>query len=175
MPRLSNNKPADIAVLTRIEQLSELVGGASRVIDRILMIERANQGCDERITGAFRWDPRSMALACTLKDVVHALASKSLQGIQLFTGWLSPAASSPPTASSSAGPSRTPTHLRPNPRHCLLHQAQGLRAPTTTHTSRSRWRDFRPPEHDRPYLCRLRDERGFRRERGCRVAAEATT
>jgi hypothetical protein len=77
------NKPSDIGVLARLEHLPELVGRARQVNDRLLMIERAGQGCAigsalfERIhqpytwggqrTGAFRFgDQRAMALAGSL-------------------------------------------------------------------------------------------------------------
>jgi hypothetical protein len=94
------NKPADIGVLARLEHLPELVAKARGVNDRLLMIERAGQGCAigsalfERIhqpyiregqrTGAFRFgDQRAMALAGSLCLVVHAVTgftNKSLRG-----------------------------------------------------------------------------------------------
>jgi len=94
------NKPSDIGVLARLEHLPELVGKARQVNDRLLMIERAGQGCAigsalfERIhqpyiregqrTGAFRFgDQRAMALAGSLCLVVHAVTgftNKSLRG-----------------------------------------------------------------------------------------------
>jgi hypothetical protein len=94
------NKPADIGVLARLEHLSELVERARAVNDRLLMIERAGQGCAigsalfERIhqpyvregqrTGALRFgDQRAMALAGALCLVVHAVTgftNKSLRG-----------------------------------------------------------------------------------------------
>ncbi len=94
------NKPADIGVLARLEHLPELVAKARQVNDRLLMIERAGQGCAigsalfERIhqpyiregqrTGAFRFgDQRAMALAGSLCLVVHAVTgftNKSLRG-----------------------------------------------------------------------------------------------
>jgi hypothetical protein len=94
------NKPADIGVLARLEHLPELVDKARGVNARLLMIERAGQGCAigsalfERIhqpfacegqrTGAFRFgDQRAMALAGALCCVVHAvtgLTNKSLRG-----------------------------------------------------------------------------------------------
>ena len=65
------NKPSDIGVLARLEHLPELIAKARAVNDRLLMIERAGQGCAigyclfERIhqpyiregqrTGAFRF------------------------------------------------------------------------------------------------------------------------
>ena len=94
------NKPADLGVLARLEHLPELVEKARAVNGRLLMIERAGQGCAigsalfERIhqpyiregqrTGAFRFgDQRAMALAGALCLVVHAvtgLTNKSLRG-----------------------------------------------------------------------------------------------
>jgi hypothetical protein len=94
------NKPKDIGVLSRIEHLPELVERARGVNDRLLMIERAGQGCAigsalfERIhqpyacegqrTGALRFgDQRAMALAGSLCLVVHAVTgftNKSLRG-----------------------------------------------------------------------------------------------
>ena len=94
------NKPSDIGVLARLEHLPELVGKARQVNDRLLMIERAGQGCAigsalfERIhqpyawegqrTGAFRFgDQRAMALAGSLCLVIHAVTgftNKSLRG-----------------------------------------------------------------------------------------------
>ena len=94
------NKPADIGVLARLEHLPELVDKARQVNDRLLMIERAGQGCAigsalfERIhqpyaregqrTGALRFgDQRAMALAGSLCLVVHAVTgftNKSLRG-----------------------------------------------------------------------------------------------
>ena len=94
------NKPADIGVLARLEHLPELVERARGVNDRLLMIERAGQGCAigsalfERIhqpyvregqrTGALRFgDQRAMALAGALCLVVHAVTgftNRSLRG-----------------------------------------------------------------------------------------------
>ena len=94
------NKPADIGILARLEHLPELVERARAVNDRLLMIERAGQGCAigsalfERIhqpyvregqrTGALRFgDQRAMALAGALCLVVHAVTgftNKSLRG-----------------------------------------------------------------------------------------------
>ena len=94
------NKPADIGILARLEHLPELVDRARAVNDRLLMIERAGQGCAigsalfERIhqpyaregqrTGALRFgDQRAMALAGALCLVVHAVTgftNKSLRG-----------------------------------------------------------------------------------------------
>jgi hypothetical protein len=94
------NKPKDIGVLARLEHLGELVEKGRQVNNRLLMIERAGQGCAigsalfERIhqpyvwegqrTGAFRFgDQRAMALAGALCLVVHAVTgftNKSLRG-----------------------------------------------------------------------------------------------
>jgi hypothetical protein len=94
------NKPSDIGIRARLEHLPELVAKARRVNRRLLMIERAGQGCAigsalfERIhqpyiregqrTGALRFgDPRAMALAGALAVFVHAVAgftNKSLRG-----------------------------------------------------------------------------------------------
>src|SRR6202142_2027385 len=93
------NKPSDIGVLARLEHLPELVGKARQINDRLLMIERAGQGCAlgswvfERLhqpyvregqrTGALRFgDQRAMALAGALCLVVHAVTgftNKSLR------------------------------------------------------------------------------------------------
>ena len=94
------NKPADVGVLARLEHLPELIDKGRQVNDRLLMIERAGQGCAigsalfERIhqpfnhegqrTGAFRFgDQRAMALAGALCLIVHAVTgftNKSLRG-----------------------------------------------------------------------------------------------
>jgi hypothetical protein len=94
------NKPKDLGILARLCHLPELVEKARGVNDRLLMIERAGQGCAigsalfERIhqpfnhegqrTGAFRFgDQRAMALAGSLCLVVHAVTgftNKSLRG-----------------------------------------------------------------------------------------------
>ena len=77
------NKPSDIGVLARLEHLPELVAKARAVNARLLIMERAGQGCAigsalfERIhqpyiregqrTGALRFgDPRAMALTGAL-------------------------------------------------------------------------------------------------------------
>ena len=90
----------DLGALARLEHLPELVAKARQVNDRVLMIERAGQGCAigsalfERIhqpyvregqrTGALRFgDQRAMALAGSLCLVVHAVTgftNKSLRG-----------------------------------------------------------------------------------------------
>jgi hypothetical protein len=95
------NKPSDIGVLGRLEHLPELITRARAVNRRLLMIERAGQGCAigsalfERIhqpyiregqrTGALRFgDPRAMALTGALCVFVHAFAgftNKSLRGL----------------------------------------------------------------------------------------------
>ena len=95
------NKPSDIGILARLEHLPELIAKASAVNRRLLMIERAGQGCAigsalfERIhqpyiregqrTGALRFgDPRAMALTGALCVFVHAVAgftNKSLRGL----------------------------------------------------------------------------------------------
>ena len=95
------NKPHDIGVLARLEHLPELVAKARGVNSRLLMIERAGQGCAigsalfERIqqpynregqrTGALRFgDVRAMALAGALSVVVHAVTgftNKSLRSL----------------------------------------------------------------------------------------------
>jgi hypothetical protein len=95
------NKPADVSVRARLEHLGELVAKARAVNDRVLIIERAGQGCAigsalfERIhqpyaregqrTGALRFgDTRAMALAGALCCVVHAVSgftNQSLRGL----------------------------------------------------------------------------------------------
>jgi len=95
------NKPSDLGVLARLEHLPELVNKARAVNRRLLMIERAGQGCAigsalfERIhqpyvregqrTGALRFgDQRAMALAGALCLMVHAVSgftNKSLRGL----------------------------------------------------------------------------------------------
>ncbi|MGH2576805.1 MAG: hypothetical protein ACRDG9_03495 [Actinomycetota bacterium] len=95
------NKPSDVGVLARLEHLPELVAKGREVNRRLLMIERAGQGCAigsalfERIhqpyiregqrTGALRFgDPRAMALTGALCCFVHAIAgftNSSLRGL----------------------------------------------------------------------------------------------
>jgi hypothetical protein len=95
------NKPYDIGVLARLEHLPELVAKARAVNGRLLMIERAGQGCaietalfervsqpyvrEGRRTGALRFgDPRAMALAGALCVMVHAVtgfSNKSLRSL----------------------------------------------------------------------------------------------
>ena len=95
------NKPWDLIIRSRLQHLPELVERARQVNDRLLMIERAGQGCAigsalfERIhqpyaregqrTGAFRFgDVRAMALAGALCCVIHAVTgfnNKSLRGL----------------------------------------------------------------------------------------------
>jgi len=94
------NKAWDLTIRSRLEHLPELVDKAKQVNHRLLMIERAGQGCAigsalfERIhqpyvwegqrTGALRFgDSRAMALAGALCLVVHAVTgftNKSLRG-----------------------------------------------------------------------------------------------
>ncbi len=95
------NKPSDIGILARLEHLPELITKARAINRRLLMIERAGQGCAigsalfERIhqpyvregqrTGALRFgDTRAMALTGALAVFVHAVAgftNKSLRGL----------------------------------------------------------------------------------------------
>ena len=95
------NKPSDLGVRARLEHLPELVARARQVNDRLLMIQRAGQGCAigsalfERVhqpymregqrTGAFRFgDQRAMALAGALCCVIHAVSgfsNHSLRGL----------------------------------------------------------------------------------------------
>jgi len=95
------NKPWDLTIRSRLAHLPELVAKARQVNDRLLMIERAGQGCAigsalfERIhqpyiregqrTGAFRFgDVRAMALAGVLCCLIHAVTgftNKSLRGL----------------------------------------------------------------------------------------------
>src|SRR5438309_2287628 len=95
------NKPWDLTIRSRIEHLPELVAKARQVNDRLLMIERAGQGCAigsalfERIhqpyiregqrTGAFPLgDSRAMALAGALCCVVlrfTGFTNTSLRGL----------------------------------------------------------------------------------------------
>lgn len=95
------NKPSDIGCLARLEHLPELIAKARGVNHRLLMIERAGQGCaigDDRFdrlhqpyiregqrTGAFRFgDPRAIALTGALCCIVHAVTgftNKSLRGL----------------------------------------------------------------------------------------------
>jgi hypothetical protein len=94
------NKPADLGILARLEHLPELIAKARRLNRRLLMIERAGQGCAigsalfERIhqpyaregqrTGALRFgDSRVTALAgalCTTLHAVTGFSNKSLRG-----------------------------------------------------------------------------------------------
>jgi hypothetical protein len=95
------NKPYDIGVLARLEHLPELTVKARAVNHRLLMLQRAGQGCAietalfERVsqpyvregqrTGAMRFgDPRAMALAGALCAMVHAVSgftNKSLRSL----------------------------------------------------------------------------------------------
>lgn len=93
------NKPYDIGVLARLEHLPELIAKARQVNHRLLMIERAGQGCaigddlfgrlhqpltEGQRTGTFRFgEPRAMALAGALCCMIHAVTgftNKSLRG-----------------------------------------------------------------------------------------------
>ena len=91
----------DVGILARLQHLPELVAAARQVNGRLLMIERAGQGCAigsalfERIhqpyirecqrTGALRFgDPRAMALTGALCCVIHAVTgftNRSLRGL----------------------------------------------------------------------------------------------
>jgi hypothetical protein len=95
------NKTRDLGIASKIEHLPELVDRARQVNHRLLMIEKAGQGCAigsalfERIhqpynvegqrTGALRFgDPRVTALAGALCLMVHAVTgftNKSLRGL----------------------------------------------------------------------------------------------
>jgi hypothetical protein len=95
------NKPDDLGVLARLAHLPELVAKARAVNGRLLMIQRAGQGCaietalfarvsqpyvrEGQRTGALRFgDPRAMALAGALCLMVHAVAgftNKSLRSL----------------------------------------------------------------------------------------------
>jgi hypothetical protein len=95
------NKPWDIGVRSRLEHLPELVAKGRQVNARLLMIERAGQGCaigsalferthqpynrEGQRTGALRFgDPRAMALTGALCLMVHAVAgftNASLRGL----------------------------------------------------------------------------------------------
>jgi hypothetical protein len=95
------NDPRDLGVNRRLEHLPELQDKARQVNHRLLMIERAGQGCAiesalfERIsqpyaregqrTGALRFgDPRAMALVGALSVMVHAVSgftNKSLRSL----------------------------------------------------------------------------------------------
>ena len=95
------NKPSDLGILARLEHLPELIAKARAVNHRLLMIERAGQGCAigsalfERIhqpytregqrTGALRFgDSRAMALTGALCCIVHAVTgftNRNLRGL----------------------------------------------------------------------------------------------
>ena len=95
------NKPSDVGCKARLEHLPEIVAKGREVNRRLLMIERAGQGCAigsalfERIhqpyiregqrTGALRFgDQRAMALTGALCVFVHAIAgftNQSLRGL----------------------------------------------------------------------------------------------
>jgi hypothetical protein len=111
------NKPSDIGVLARLEHLPELVGKARGVNDRLLIIERAGQGCaigddlfdrlhqpytwEGQRTGALRFgDPRAMALTGALCCVIHALTGFTNKA---FAG------SSPDSSTPTTAPTRSAT------------------------------------------------------------------
>ncbi len=95
------NKPSDVGCKARLAHLPEIVGKGHEVNRRLLLIERAGQGCAigsalfERIhqpyiregqrTGALRFgDQRAMALTGALCCFVHAIAgftNQSLRGL----------------------------------------------------------------------------------------------
>jgi hypothetical protein len=95
------NKPWDLNIRSRLEHLPELVAKARQVNHRLLMIERAGQGCaigsalferthqtsnrEGQRTGALRFgDVRAMALAGALCCVIHAVTgftNHSLRGL----------------------------------------------------------------------------------------------
>ena len=95
------NKPSDIGVLARLEHLPEVIDKAREVNRRLLMIERAGQGCaigsalferthqpyiaEGQRTGALRFgDPRAMALTGALCCVIHTVTgftNPSLRGL----------------------------------------------------------------------------------------------
>jgi hypothetical protein len=95
------NKPRDLGLASRIVHLPELVDKARQVNHRLLIIEKAGQGCaigsalfehihqpyvrEGQRTGALRFgDPRTMALAGALCCMVHAVTgftNKSLRGL----------------------------------------------------------------------------------------------
>jgi hypothetical protein len=95
------NKPSDLGILARLEHLPDLIAKARHVNARLLMIERAGQGCatgsalferthqpyiqEGQRTGALRFgDPRAMALTGALCVMLHAVAgftNQSLRGL----------------------------------------------------------------------------------------------
>ena len=188
------NKPADIGVLARLEHLPELVDKARQVNDRLLMIERAGQGCAigsalfERIhqpyiregqrTGALRFgDQRAMALAGALCLVVHAVTgftNKSLRG--QVAGLLGRDYSSSQMSydlrrlrlhgliERIAGHEHLHAHPRGHPRRRLLHQAPGPPAPAAARGRPTSCADRAPP---RPRHHRARARR-LRHERPTR-------
>ena len=93
------NRPDDVGVARRLRHLPDLIDRARRVNQRLLMIERAGQGCAigsalfERIhlphhregqrTGAFRFgDSRAMALAGALHLVLNAVTGFTNQSLR---------------------------------------------------------------------------------------------
>ena len=76
------NKPCDIGVLRRLEHLPELVAKARQVNDRLLMIERAGQGCAigsalfERIHQPYiQGGPSALDIEYARSDYVSSLPS----------------------------------------------------------------------------------------------------
>jgi hypothetical protein len=99
------NKPRDIGVLARLEHLPELVAKARQVNGRLLMIERAGQGCaigddlfdrlqqpyirEGQRTGALRFgDTRVMALTGALCVWIHAVAGFTNQSLRSLVAGL---------------------------------------------------------------------------------------
>ena len=106
------NQPADGGVLARLEHLPELIATAGQVNRRLLIIERAGQGCaigsalfershqpsirEGQRTAALRFgDPRAMALTGALCCVIHAVTGFTNKA---FAG-SSPDSSTPTTPS----------------------------------------------------------------------------
>ena len=108
------NKPSDIGVLARLEHLPELIAKARAVNRRLLMIERAGQGCaigsalferihqpyirEGQLTGALRFgDPRAMALTGALCVFVHAVAGFTNKSLRWLVAGLLGIGTTPPT------------------------------------------------------------------------------
>jgi hypothetical protein len=155
------NKPKDIGVLARLEHLPELVEKARQINDRLLMIERAGQGCAigsalfERIhqpyiregptnrspalRGSTRHGPGRLALPrrprrhrLHQQEPSRAGGRTPRQGLQLFADELRPATSSPPrTDRTTSGNQLLHRYPRGNPRRRLLYQAARSTARTT--------------------------------------------
>ena len=173
------NKPADIAVLARLEHLPELIAKARAVNGRLLSVERAGQGCAigsalfERIhqpyhregqrTGALRFgDPRAMALTGALCSVVHTatgFTNKSLRG--LVAGLLRPRlhhqpddlrpSPAPPPRPHRTDPAHQHLHPHPrrHPRRRLLPQSPRPRPATLARRTRPTTRTNRTPTRPR--------------------------